>query len=277
MKIVSVSAILGVSIAFRLCHVTAKLHDSIRDLIIEGRDANPGEFPSFVAGLGCGGTLIHEDIVLTAAHCNVQFKTIVQVGGTINPSLYSPDGEIISPVCLLKHPKYVQVSNDNGLAFVNNDIALVKLARPSTAPLVELNFDPSIPSVHDTVTAIGYGISGYKRLPGQTSEPKNPDILQVLSPLSVQSVDVCSVNSPDVYRADSQLCVNDDDPVSTVCLGDSGGPIFAENGVQVGLLSFSYFKPDDTHECDGSKPTYWTSIAKYKSFIKEGICGKPCP
>ena len=41
--------------------------------IVGGTLAAQGDFPSFVLGTnGCGGNLIHTDIVLSAAHCAVR-------------------------------------------------------------------------------------------------------------------------------------------------------------------------------------------------------------
>lgn len=268
-----VSAVLFAVVASRHFHVmAAPLDHSKRDLVISGRDADKGEFPFFVSGIGCGGTLIHEDIVLTAAHCSADgyfaFDKFVQIGGTISPrrnDIEDLDGEIIPTVCVLNHPQYT-------FDAIADDIALVKLARPSAGPLIELNFDASVPTENHTVTAIGNGIFGYgAAIPGQTSPPKYPDVLQVLSPLYIQSEQTCVSNVP-FYNMSLHLCTNDNDPATTVCQGDSGGPIVTEDGVQVGLLSFGASDPI-TNECSGDLPVFWTNVAAYESFIKEAICG----
>jgi secreted trypsin-like serine protease len=274
MKFTSAAAILGSMVAFLHGHVMAAPQDQMRDLIIGGRDANPGEFPFFAAGVGCGGTLIHEDIVLTAGHCQdggtSPFDFYVQIGGTTSSGrndIMDLDGEIIPTVCVVNHPDYKGYAS-------GYDVALVKLARPSAGPLIELNFDPTFPEVGQTVTAIGYGITSYGTpIAEQTTPPKYADTLQVLSPLYIQSEEVCNFVDPEEYRADFHLCVDDNDPVTTACRGDSGGPIFTENMVQVGISSFG-LKKGITEECYGDKPDYWTSVAKHESFIKRGICGK---
>eukprot|EP00980_Cylindrotheca_fusiformis_P016947 scaffold5159_cov112-Cylindrotheca_fusiformis.AAC.1 len=51
------------------CQFRPVLSDrNIEPRIVGGSDAVPGEFPFFVQWGGCGGSLIHEDIILTAAH-----------------------------------------------------------------------------------------------------------------------------------------------------------------------------------------------------------------
>lgn len=254
--------ILGVTVVSLHAHV-----------VIEGRDADAGEFPFFAAGEGCGGTLIYEDIVLTAAHCTADgafaFDEFAQIGGKISPwqnDIEDLDGEIIPTVCAVDHPRY----KDVGTGF---DIALVKLARPSTRPLIELNFDVSVPSIHQKVTAVGNGIYGDgEPISLQTSSPEYVEVLQVLTPIFIQPYPTCRFNSP-FFNVDFHLCTNDDDPMTNTCQGEGGGPIITEDGVQVGLLSFGSRDPIG-NECFGVRPRQWTNIAKFESFIKMGICGK---
>ena len=247
-----------------------------RNLIIGGENAQPGEFPFFAAGVGCGGSLIHEDIVLTAAHCSdnlTPFGDLVQIGGTISPFVNNStellDGEIIPTVCVLNHPDYVPLAPGMGRA----DIALVKLARPSNnSKPIELNFDVNVPLVNESVTTVGYGISTYTVLPRQNSTGIFPENLQVFKRFRIQSEDVCRFIDPEDFSPDSHLCANDNDPVSTTCPGDSGGPLLTEDGVQVGVVSYVFFDPA-TGECNGFLPNYHTNVAKFKSFIENGICG----
>jgi hypothetical protein len=76
-------------------------------------------------------------------------------------------GETISVEQLLRHPLYQPPS------FEYDDI-LVKLRHPSTAPLVKLNFDETLPEDGELVTVIGFGFT-------VEGGPNRSDILQKVS------------------------------------------------------------------------------------------------
>jgi secreted trypsin-like serine protease len=67
------SWLIATAIAFyTLASVAGQLYEDDIDFpttrIVGGTNAKPGEYPFFVQWMGCGASLIWEDIVLTAAH-----------------------------------------------------------------------------------------------------------------------------------------------------------------------------------------------------------------
>ena len=171
--------------------------------IVGGRTAD--EYPSFGFSAGsdlCGGVLIHEDIFLTAAHCTDVFLDGVQIGGT---DLFGRESTYHPTALEFPHPAY----NDNG--FESNDIMLVKLGTPSTAPLAQVNFDPNVPPVGTEVTNIGYG---------HTSEGGEPSTVLLEVESNTVSFSTCNAYYGTI-NADTQICqwATGRD----TCQGDSGG------------------------------------------------------
>mmetsp|Transcript_24447 Transcript_24447/g.37728 ORF Transcript_24447/g.37728 Transcript_24447/m.37728 type:complete len:679 (-) Transcript_24447:170-2206(-) len=170
----------------------------------------------------CGGALIAPTLVLSAAHCAVEYADSVMIGRSdVNDPL--DEFEDIDIVDVFVHPGY----NENTL---NNDFAIFKLAKASTYQPVELDdgfveFDGGTP-----LTVMGFGTIYFEG-------PQSPTLLEA----EVGYVTPTDCQEAYKYFAGitaNMLCATA--PGKDACQGDSGGPLITADGrnVLVGVVSW---------------------------------------
>lgn len=199
--------------------------------IVGGQPAGPGEFPYFVQGAGCGGSLIWNDIMLTAAHCAGYIQDSqgrVLVGATQFDQV-DANSEWVGVKSEITHPQYDgDVFKDYMIVVLNNEVTnpnvdLVGLAGAST-----------VMTAGDPLTVIGFGA---------TSE--GGDVSDILLDVDVDYVSPATCGavygSDPAYDPNFMFCAGGTAQGGTdSCQGDSGGPIVDANGVQVGVVSWGY-------------------------------------
>jgi secreted trypsin-like serine protease len=227
--------------------------------IVSGRPARQGAYPWYAIPAGnflCGATLIHPDILLTAAHCD-DFRI-----SFVRPSLFRRKAEVllggnqrdgsdalerIEVDIQRLHPQH---------RLLSYDFMLVKLKRPSKAPLVPWNTNETSPIDGEPLTILGYGST---RVGGKSFDT----LLE--GQVNAVNYDTCK-NDYDTEGSQpldsSMMCAAKNGTDS--CQGDSGGPLLNANGTLVGLISLG--------ECENPLPGLYARVSEADQFIRDGIC-----
>ncbi|XP_070494752.1 transmembrane protease serine 9-like [Chironomus tepperi] len=207
----------------------------IDDHVLNGEKAGVGEFPFQVAlgyesqsGLDwsfrCGGSLIADDVVLTAAHCVNREKdqpTIIRLGRTsldLTDEYDETEAQDIDIDTIEIHPNYTRSTR-------HNDIALIKLRSP-------VEFSDSVSTIclssTDDIKSNEFTVTGFGRI--STDNFKKSDWL-LKGRVTEYPLEKCKKkyeeNQSRFKIVDSQFCAISDEGVDT-CDGDSGGPLFYE-------------------------------------------------
>ncbi|XP_072516073.1 granzyme G-like [Salminus brasiliensis] len=225
---------------------------SLRVGIINGTEAKPHSRPYMVSiqldGFHiCGGSLVSDLFVLTAAHCWNRRQRLTAVLGAHNLRDRS-DGSVLMEVeSYHPHPNY----NSRNL---NNDIMLLKLSK--AAPIGTTVRQISIPQRNKNIpantacSAAGWGRTG-------TDSPGSNRLLETNVRI-VGDIECRSLWGSFVNRL--KVCAFHP---GGVCNGDSGGPLVCNN-TAVGIVSFGEARTCDTPRL----PNVYTKVSAFLPWIK---------
>ena len=216
---------------------------STASAIVGGKVAPPGKYPYFAqmlkdGDLACGASLVAPDTVLTAAHCVTEDDESTTPPATLSFALgqdklseKGTKGEVIPAREVIRHEQYVSAS-------FANDVALVRLARPSKQPIVRLadpRTEQGLWAPGKGTTVIGRGGTFY---PGIGGVNTTDDLMEV----EVPRVDDDRCDDFVGIDRTTMVCAGNDTGGADSCSGDSGGPLLVPDAsnrfVQMGVVSF---------------------------------------
>ncbi|XP_007477559.2 chymotrypsinogen B-like [Monodelphis domestica] len=226
--------------------------------IVNGEDAVPGSWPWQVSlqrggSHFCGGSLISENWVVTAAHCGVKTTDKV-IAGEFNLGSDDDDIQVLQIAEVFKNKKFNMIT-------VSDDIALLKLASP--ARLVETVSPVCLPSASDnfpegtTCVTTGWGKTKYNAF-------RVPDKLQQAA-LPLVSTEKCKEFWGSKIK-DTMICAGASGVSS--CMGDSGGPLVClKNGAWTltGIVSWG------SGTCSTSTPAVYARVTELLPWIEETL------
>ncbi|XP_006126762.2 duodenase-1-like [Pelodiscus sinensis] len=217
--------------------------------VISGHEASPRPYMAYVqigSSGSCGGFLIREDVVLTAAHCNCNLGHIFVYLGVKDFMKPGQDWQRIRVRRWVQHPDF---NNEN----YDNDIMLLKMTHGAdlnewvgTIPLPEAN-DHLLPGAKCSVA--GWGRTGVNTSTDRLQEAEQEVVLG----------DLCQKQYRH-YNPTTMLCAGNSQTNESAYQGDSGGPLVC-NGTVRGIVS--------SGDLNGHPPSIYTRISHFIPWVNE--------
>ncbi|XP_065569864.1 chitinase-3-like protein 1 isoform X2 [Artemia franciscana] len=251
----------------------------ISPFIVGGEDANIQNYPfvvsiQFRGSHKCGGVVINNNVVLTAAHCinramSTDTNGWVVVAGR-RDMLNIEEGQILRVKCTKIHPdfshKATMLLHDIGLIWLDGTFNWSDSIQPAKLSKTwSIVSRPWVQTVEKfVVTTIGWG-----RLSHQGALPNI--LRQVEQTLSTEDHCLRTLQSEEAESLYNPIMFCTDDKGKEACNGDSGGPVIYDGEV-VGIVSHGYGSKRGCEHATGWKmkvPFYYKWI---QEEVKQGSC-----
>ncbi|XP_042560003.1 mast cell protease 1A-like [Clupea harengus] len=241
----------------------ARLHINWQSGIFGGHEAEPHSRP-YMASLQipthstCGGVLIRQDNILTAAHClnesipNVRAMEVVLGAHNINPKEASQ--QRIKVKKFLRHPLFT------GLNQYDYDIMLLKLK--TKAKLNKFVRVMELPKKDGSVPAeMWCWVAGWgRRAPGSQAE-------HLLQEVKIMNIEACKASWQTYFNTTHMTCSSSSQGKG-FCQGDSGGPLVCNCEAQ-GIAAYT------AEACtDPIYPQVYTRIYAFLPWMKKVMKGQ---